>query len=104
MHNSPIPLVDLPDEAPLIYHYHHHLGVNLLTQTVWFQEAGEHFRWHSRASRAQVGIDRCVEISIPWADLQVEPDYALRMVLVMSEGGRYRQYLPEDSMVAIAVP
>jgi alpha-amylase/alpha-mannosidase (GH57 family) len=104
MHNSPIPLVDLPDEAPLIYHYHHHLGVNLLTQTVWFQEAGEHFRWHSRASRAQVGIDKCVEIGIPWADLQVEPDFALRMVLVMSEGGRYRQYLPEDSMVAIAVP
>lgn len=104
MHNSPIPLVDLPDHAPLNYWYHHHLGVNLLTQTVWFQEAGEHFRWHSRATRAQVGIDKCIEISVPWADLQVEPDYSLRLVFVLSDGGRYRQYLPEDRLVSIAVP
>ncbi|MBN8563972.1 MAG: glycoside hydrolase [Leptolyngbya sp. UWPOB_LEPTO1] len=104
MHNSPIPLVDLPEQAPLNYAFHHHLGVNLLTQTVWLQEAGEYSRWQSRASRAQVGIDSCVEIAIPWADLQVEPDYGLRLVVVFSEGGRYRQYLPENGMLAISVP
>ncbi|BAS57130.1 hypothetical protein NIES2135_35180 [Leptolyngbya boryana NIES-2135] len=104
MHNSPIPLVDLPEQAPLNYAFHHHLGVNLLTQTVWLQEAGEYSRWQSRASRAQVGIDSCVEIAIPWADLQVEPDYGLRLVIVFSEGGRYRQYLPENGMLAISVP
>jgi alpha-amylase/alpha-mannosidase (GH57 family) len=104
MHNSPIPLVNLPDEPPLNYHFHHHLGVNLLTETVWFQEAGEHFQWYSRASRAQVGIDRCLEIAIPWADLQVQPDYELRMVLVLSDGGRYREFLPDNRMIAIAVP
>jgi hypothetical protein len=104
MHNSPIPLVDLPQEAPLNFAFHHHLGVNLLTQTVWLQEAGEYSRWQSRASRAQVGIDSCVEIAIPWADLQVEPDYGLRLVVVFSEGGRYRQYLPENGMLAISVP
>jgi alpha-amylase/alpha-mannosidase (GH57 family) len=104
MHNSPVPLVDLPNDPPMNYHYHHHLGINLLTQTVWFQEAGEHFRWISRASRAQVGIDRCLELSIPWADLQVQPDYSLRMALLLSDGGRYRQYLPENSLIAIAVP
>ncbi|MCU0548373.1 MAG: glycoside hydrolase [Leptolyngbya sp. Prado105] len=104
MHNSPIPLVDLPDQAPLNYAFHHHLGINLLTQTVWLQEAGEYGRWQSRASRAQVGIDSCVEIAIPWADLQVQPDYGLRLVVVFSEGGRYRQYLPENGMLAISVP
>jgi alpha-amylase/alpha-mannosidase (GH57 family) len=104
MHNSPIPLVNLLDEPPLNYHFHHHLGVNLLTETIWFQEAGENFQWHSRASRAQVGLDRCLEIAIPWADLQVQPDYALRMVLVLSDGGRYREFLPENRMIAIAVP
>ncbi|WNZ44444.1 glycoside hydrolase [Leptolyngbya boryana CZ1] len=104
MHNSPIPLVDLPKESPLNYAFHHHLGINLLTQTVWLQEAGEYSRWQSRASRAQVGIDSCVEIAIPWADLQVEPDYGLRLVIVFSEGGRYRQYLPENGMLAISVP
>lgn len=104
MHNSPVPLVDLPDTPPLNYHYHHHLGINLLTQTIWFQEAGEHFRWQSRASRAQVGVDQCLEISIPWADLQVQPDYGLRMVMMFSDGGRYRQHLPEDRLIAITVP
>ncbi|MBD1821619.1 glycoside hydrolase [Cyanobacteria bacterium FACHB-DQ100] len=104
MHNSPIPLVDVPNQAPLNYHFHHHLGVNLLTQTIWLQEAGEHFRWQSKASRAQLGVDRCVEIAIPWADLQVQPDYSLQLIAVFSEGGRYRQVLPEDEVIAIVVP
>jgi alpha-amylase/alpha-mannosidase (GH57 family) len=104
MHNSPIPLVDLPAEAPLNYHFHHHLGVNLLTQTVWLQEAGENFRWQSRATRAQVGVDTCVEISVPWADLHVPPDSSLRIALVLSDGGRYREYLPEHTLISIAVP
>ncbi len=104
MRNSPIPLVDLPDEAPLNYQFHHHLGVNLLTQTVWLQEAADNFRWSSRATRAQIGLDKCLEISIPWADLQVHPDYALRMVAVLSDGGRYRQYLPENALIPISVP
>ena len=104
MHNSPIPLVDLPDEAPLNYAFHHHLGINLLTQTTWFQEAGEASRWQSRASRAQVGLDTCLEIAVPWADLQIQPDWSLRLVLVTSEGGRYRGYLPEEALVPINAP
>ena len=104
MHNSPIPLVDLPDEAPLNYAFHHHLGINLLTQTTWFQEAGESMRWQSRATRAQVGLDTCLEVAVPWADLQIQPDWSLRLVLVTSEGGRYRSYLPDSALVPINAP
>ncbi|KAM3094180.1 glycoside hydrolase [Phormidesmis sp. 146-12] len=104
MRNSPIPLIELPDEAPLTYQFHHHLGVNLLTQTVRLQEAGDDFKWHSRKTRAQVGLDKCLEISVPWADLQVQPDYPLKMVVVLSENGRYRQYFPENSLIPISVP
>ncbi|NDJ16811.1 glycoside hydrolase [Myxacorys almedinensis] len=104
MHNSAIPLIDLPNEAPLNYQFHHHLGVNLLTQTIWLQEAGEHFGWQSRATRAQVGVGSCVEISVPWADLQIPPDSSLRITVVLSEGGRYREYLPENALVPISVP
>jgi alpha-amylase/alpha-mannosidase (GH57 family) len=104
MRNSPILLADLPDVAPLNYQFHHHLGVNLLTQAVWLQEADDDFRWCSRASRAQAGLDKCLEVSVPWADLQVQPDYALRVVLVLSESGRYRQHLPENALVPIGVP
>ncbi|HEY9906515.1 MAG TPA: glycoside hydrolase [Thermosynechococcaceae cyanobacterium] len=104
MHNSPVPLVDLPDEAPVNYFFHHHLGINLLTQTTWFQEAGEALRWQSRATRAQVGLDTCLEVAVPWADLQIEPDWSLRLVLVTSEGGRYRGYLPEAALIPIDAP
>ncbi|MBL1178883.1 glycoside hydrolase [Pantanalinema sp. GBBB05] len=104
MSNSPVPLVELPDEAPLNYRFHHHLGINLLTQTIWFQQAGEYSRWHSRASRAQVGLKSCLEIAVPWADLQVDPDWSLRLTMVLSDGGRYRDYMPEHALIPIWVP
>ncbi|MEB3292668.1 MAG: glycoside hydrolase [Synechococcales bacterium] len=104
MHNSPIPLVELPDTAPMTYHFHHHLGVNLLTKTIWFQEAGGDYRWFNRASRAEVAIDRCLELSFPWADLQMEPDAQLRIAIVLSDGGRYRSYLPEDALISVTIP
>ncbi len=104
MHNSPIPLADLPNEAPLNYLFHHHLGINLLTQTLWFQEAGDALRWQSRASRAQIGLGTCLELAVPWADLQIQPDWSLQLVLVQSDGGRYRSYLPENELVPIGMP
>ncbi|GAB4325158.1 MAG: glycoside hydrolase [Leptolyngbyaceae cyanobacterium] len=104
LYNSSIPLVELPNEPPLNYGFHHHLGINLLTQTIWFQQAGENLRWHSRASRAQVGLDACLELAVPWADLQAEPDWSLKLVMVLSDGGRYRSYLPEQALIPLSVP
>jgi alpha-amylase/alpha-mannosidase (GH57 family) len=103
-HNSPIPLAELPSVSPLDYHYHHHLGINLLTGTLWFQEAGEYFRWHSSLSRAQIGLDQCLEIAVPWADLHMEPDSSLAMFLAFSDGGRYRSHLPENGLISIRIP
>ncbi|MBE9030820.1 glycoside hydrolase [filamentous cyanobacterium LEGE 11480] len=104
MHNSPIPLVELASQSPLDHHYHHHLGINLLTKTIWLQEAIEHWRWESRATRAQIGLDRCLELSLPWTDLGIEPDATLQLILVMSEGGRYRQLIPETGMINLTIP
>lgn len=104
MHNSPPPLVDLPEQAPMNYMFHHRLEVNLLTQSVHFQEAGEHYQWHPRASRAQVALERCLEVAVPWADLQMPPDYPLRLVLVLADEGRFQQYLPENALIPIEVP
>lgn len=104
MHNSPIPLAELPGEAPLNYLFHHHLGINLLTQTLWFQEAEADLGWQSRMTRAQLGFDTCLELAIPWADLQIQPDWSLQLVLVLSDSGRYESYLPENALVPIGVP
>ena len=104
MHNSPAPLENLPDVAPVNYLYHHHLAINLLTQSIHFQEAGDNYQWHPRFSRAQLALERCLEVAIPWADLQMPPDYPLRLVLVLSDEGSFRNYLPENALIPIEVP
>ncbi|GAB1538820.1 hypothetical protein NUACC21_14840 [Scytonema sp. NUACC21] len=104
MHNSPVPLAEVPDLAPMNYLYHHHLAIDLLTQSTYFREAAEHYQWHPRVSRAKVGLDSCLEVSVPWADLQIPPDYPLRLVFILSDEGRYCEYLPENALIPIEVP
>jgi alpha-amylase/alpha-mannosidase (GH57 family) len=102
---SPAPLTKLPDTPPLNYAFHHHLGINLLTQSVWFQEAGDRAQWHSHLSRAKVAFNTCLEIAIPWADLQIlQPDWSLQLVIILADDGRYVSYLVEDQLIAIQVP
>lgn len=104
MHNSPVHLENLPDAAPMNYMFHHQLEINLLTQSIHFQEAGEHHQWHPRVSRAAVALDRCLEVAVPWADLQIPPDYSLRLTLVLSDERCFKGYLPENALIPIEVP
>jgi alpha-amylase/alpha-mannosidase (GH57 family) len=104
MHNSPAPLAELPDEAPLNYLFHHHLGIDLLTGSTWLEEAVEHYQWRPHASRAQVAFKQCLELAVPWADLHIEPDYPLRLVLVLADNGIFQGYLPEKALVPITAP
>lgn len=104
MHNSLIPLSGLPDEAPLNYRFHHQLEINLLTKSIGFHEAGEGDEWQPRLTRAQVGLDKCLEIAVPWADLQIMPDWQVRLIAVLSEGERYSTCMPEDALIAIGMP
>ena len=104
MHNSPVPLENVPDEAPVNYLFHHHLEINLLTQSVYFQEAGEDFQWQPRLSRAQVALDRCLELAVPWADLQMPPDYSLCLIVILSNQGHFNSYLPDKKLIPIDIP
>jgi alpha-amylase/alpha-mannosidase (GH57 family) len=102
---SPAPLAELPDQSPLNYLFHHHLGIHLLSQSTWLQSAGAHYQWNSHHSRAQVAFNTCLEIAIPWSDLQlIQPEWSLRLLVVFSEEGRYSSYLPEDALIPLDVP
>jgi hypothetical protein len=103
-HNSPIPLSDLPDLAPLNYLFHHHLGINLQTGSIWLEEAQEDFRWHPRATRADMSFKQCLEIAVPWADLHIEPDFSLHLIAILADRGEFRSYLPENSLVMLQAP
>jgi alpha-amylase/alpha-mannosidase (GH57 family) len=104
MHNSPAPLAEVPDESPLNYMFHHHLGINLLTQSCWLKEAAEHHQWSTRVSRAQVAFEECLEVAVPWADLHIEPDFPLHLVVVLADNGIFRSYIPENALIPIQVP
>ena len=103
--NSSIPLAQVPDRPPLNYLFHHHLGINLLTQSVWFQESAESNQWQSRMTRAKAVFDSCLEVAIPWADLPaVEPDWSLHLLVVLASEGRFRDHVPEDTLIPVDVP
>jgi alpha-amylase/alpha-mannosidase (GH57 family) len=104
MVNSFIPLAEVPDIAPLNYLFHHHLEINLLTQSIQFREAGANYQWYSRASRAQAALNSCLEIAVSWADLHISPDYPLHLILVLSDEGRFSSYLPENAVIPIGMP
>jgi alpha-amylase/alpha-mannosidase (GH57 family) len=104
MHNSLLPLAEMPHEEPLNYRFHHRLQINLQNLTCWLQEATDYDQWENRSSNARVAWDKCLEIAVPWTDLDIGPDYALKMMLFFADHGRYRSYLPENDMISLQMP
>lgn len=103
-HNNPIPLANLPDQAPLNYLYRHHLGINLITQTCWLEFAGDDWNWHSRHCEAKIALDSCIEISVPWKDLHIDPDWELNLVAILAENGQFKDYFPENNLIRLQAP
>ncbi|MEM1392194.1 MAG: glycoside hydrolase [Cyanobacteria bacterium P01_H01_bin.150] len=101
MHNSCSPIAETPDIAPVNYLFHHHLQINFSTRSIKFQQAGEHFQWYSRETHARAALNNSLEIAVPWLDLQQPPESPIRLVLVLSDEGHFRNYLPENSLIAI---
>jgi alpha-amylase/alpha-mannosidase (GH57 family) len=101
---SPVPLLGIPNQAPLNYLFHNHLAINLVSQTLWFQEAHAQHHWQPRPSRAHMGLGQCLEVAVPWTDLPAQPDWSLRLMVVLSENGHYCDYLPSDSLIPLEMP
>ena len=48
--------------------------------------------------------DKCIEISVPWADLHIEPDTSLEILAVFGDHGKYRSYVPENKFIKLQAP
>lgn len=103
-HNSPIPLAELPNTAPVNYQFRHHVGVYLPNQNAWFEEAGDYGQWHEKAHGIQVGLADCLELAIPWHDLNIHPDSPLELIVVLSQDGKFVEFLPEEGLIPLQVP
>lgn len=103
-YNSPMPLSQVPNQQPLNYLFHHHLSIHLSDRSTVLQEAGENNQWHDRPHKVHVGLERCLELGIPWADLGIQPDWSLQLLAVFADQGNYKDYLPEQGMVLLQMP
>jgi hypothetical protein len=45
-----------------------------------------------------------LEIAVPWADLQIEPDYPLEILAIFADHGEFRSYTPEDKFIKLYAP
>ncbi|MGB7520510.1 MAG: glycoside hydrolase, partial [Spirulinaceae cyanobacterium] len=86
------------------YLFHHHLGINLITQSSWFEEANENYQWQTRAGRASVAFNQCLELEVPWADLHIQPDYPLRLMVVLADHSKFKSHVPEGDLIALTCP
>jgi alpha-amylase/alpha-mannosidase (GH57 family) len=98
------PLEGLPDQAPMNYLYRHHLGINLVTESLWFAEARANHHWHSRRTSAEMAFKQCLEIAIPWADLHIQPDVSLHLVAALANNGKFHSFLPEGDLIKLSAP
>lgn len=101
---SPIALHDTPAKAPLNFGYHHHLGINLLTEFTWLEVASEYFTWHRVPCHARAAFNHCLEIAVPWEGLHIEPDYLAHLVAVTGDRGQYRDLFPTEEFIVLRRP
>lgn len=102
--NSQLPLLNVPQHPPLDYFYHHHLGINIVEETVWLEEATDHNRWFGRRTRAKFYFNDCLELSVPWEDLGMSPDIFMNLIVVFSDRAHFRSYYPEKEFVIMQIP
>lgn len=104
VYTSPVPLANVPQQTPVNYLFHHHLGINLMTESCWMQEANANHSWHSKSSRINIAFSQCLEVSIPWADLHKKPGSSLHLIAILADHGKFRDYLPENNLIMLQIP
>jgi alpha-amylase/alpha-mannosidase (GH57 family) len=103
-YNSPIHLTEMPNTAPLNYQFRHHVGVYLPNQDVWFEVAEDYGQWNEKAHGIQLGLADCLELAIPWHDLNIHPDSPLELIAILSQDGKFVEFLPEEGLIPLQVP
>ncbi len=104
LYNSKIHLLDLPDESPLNYLFHHHLGMNLSTDSIWFQEAGENDTWYEKQTNAILACDRSLELAVPWEDLGMKSGYSIHVIAILANDGKFSASFPEKDLIIYQHP
>jgi len=102
--SSSISLKGLPDHPPLNHYYHHHLNINLESQSIEMKKAQQGYIWHTCPTNSKAVLAKCLEIAVPWMDLHINPDTELYLLAILADGGTFKSHLPESGLLAIKMP
>ena len=104
LYNSPMALEQLKETAPFNFQFRHHLKLQLPTLETQFEEAIDYGNWETRDHQVKAAVDQSLELSIPWANLAVQPDWGLNILVVLAQDGTFVEHLPEDALISFNVP
>ncbi|MEY3826685.1 MAG: hypothetical protein RLZZ148_1502, partial [Cyanobacteriota bacterium] len=46
----------------------------------------------------------CLEIAVPWGDLQIYPGYRLHLIGVLADQGQFKDSIPENDFIILQMP
>ncbi|MBC8123136.1 MAG: glycoside hydrolase [Gemmatimonadaceae bacterium] len=103
-YNSPIGLSHLPEEPPVNYQFRHQLDLDLQSFQCKLREAGEDGDWCDRGTSTRAALQQCLEIAIPWVDLETPTGDQPQCVIVLAREGRFEGAIPTGGTLEVRVP
>ncbi|GAB4210653.1 MAG: glycoside hydrolase family 57 protein [Synechococcales cyanobacterium] len=109
-HNSPLPVENLPQQAPFSYLYHHGLWMHLSHEMgmgipkLTLLEAQAYNAWQPKHHHIQAAVDTCLELAVPWQDLGIQPGQETQWVVLTAESGTFREAIPPQTTIMVRVP
>lgn len=102
--NSPAAIANLPDQSPLNYYFHSHLGIDLINRKLWLEKVHSPFSWLPIPCQSQMAWQSCLEIAIPWTSLQHPPQTALHIIGILADQGEYHTHFPLEDLLKVKIP
>lgn len=103
-YNSNIDLRDRPGEGPVSYQFRHKFEIDLLHRHCQLFAAGEFNKWYPVPTSTRFALQECLEVAVPWDDLEITSGVHPQFVVVLARDGRFEAVIPETTTLEVQVP
>ncbi len=103
-YTSLVDLSECPVEGPVSYRFRHKLEINLPARHCQLRSAGEFDSWNEHPTSARFALQECLEIAIPWADLELATGAQPQCIVIAARDGRLETLVPEIGTIEVLVP
>ncbi|UFP93928.1 glycoside hydrolase family 57 protein [Gloeobacter morelensis] len=103
-HNSAVPLRERPAQGTASYQFRHGLELHLQHRHCQLKAAGEYDRWHDVPTSTRFAVQECLELAVPWEDLEMSSGIQPQFIVVLARDGRFEAAIPEGETLEVQVP